>query len=346
MPSIENVENSKDVFEESKCSIYVCALGFEDRCLSYSEYFISNSISVDRSIIFEYSTNTNENNTNKEVLVETLSSFTKTPIEDIVVDFNSNFSEFKGIIEELLLVNETVTAYVDISVFSGVLIYSVISTIFEFENVELVILYAEASQYAPYDNNIDLRKANSTGQGDTFFPGKDNPGKKDVPPYLITVPTFNYDRTLAIIAEYFDSLQDDYVKIDDIHWIIGMPNMPHDDQCKRIQLLKDINNISSDNISYVKTLSYTEIILRIEELYKEQHENRQIVLASHGSKLQSLGVTMYSQMRPDITVCHALPKEYLAESYSSGCKTLHCINFGLIRELKKTIFELDRLLIL
>lgn len=343
LPELNNY-NNEEIRElmSTGYNLYICALGFEARCLSYSGQFYSDKYLFDEAVMLKYQTNSKDNNRNYMPLIKQLKRISKC-FTELYIDFNLSLNNIKTHLISISKDHDQVNLYLDISVFSGNLIYSLINDIFDIEKINLIVLYAEAKRYAPYGDDCKDKESTqlSKGSGDAFFPGKDNPGKQEVPPYLIILPTFNYERTISIISEFFDAPEDDYKTIEDIFWIVGRPNMEQTMIEERAEMLVNINNIRTKNCCYAETIKYKEIISKLEELYCEKSLTRQIVIASHGSKMQSLGVALYSIMRPDVMVCHALPKEYKAKEYSKGCINKYYIPFGNVSLLREILFKLD-----
>ena len=75
LPDIKKIEWDKD-FINSTCDIFICALGFEDRCLSISKRLADNGVlKCTNAIIFEYSTNIEDNLVNKPYLITNIQKF-------------------------------------------------------------------------------------------------------------------------------------------------------------------------------------------------------------------------------------------------------------------------------
>jgi len=354
LPDIVALDCERE-FSKKKYDVFLCTLGFEERSLTIPEKLSSiKYFSSQYSVIFEYSTNTEDNEVNKPRLSRALKKFTKfKPRKIIACDeegFTNNLREFLNVVSHA---KEKPKVLLDISVCSSKLLLSAINVLFEF-NICLHIVYSEAAIYHPtYEEFQKEPEKWMTDDGfgiargvGNVIPSPEHPGStRENPPLVIAFTTFKPERTNAIITDIDGTILKEPGKR--IIWIIGDPHMSKEDKDKRKQMQRTINQIDENSISVeVSTFDYKETIKKLNQIYKDKNLDSHIYISALGSKMQSLGIALFCYVRPDVTVYLAVPKEYNPKQYSEGCKATWEIDFGSTKKLRELLDSVGQLSII
>ena len=336
--------NCKKEFSEKEYNIYFCALGFEERCLAIPEQLADTKhFKCKQAVYFEYSTNMEDNEVNKPRLIHAFQKFANSwdSLPCDVEDFTKNLRVF---------LNQTVKSWenpkiiFDISVCSSKLLISTMKVLFEFD-IYLQIVYSEAETYHPTleefekDSEKWMSEENfgiARGVG-KVIPSPEHPGtRRENPDIIIAFPTFKPERTKAIITYIDESLSIRPEKR--IIWIVGDPHMDEETKSKRKDIIRKINEISEESPSYeVSTFNYKKTMEVLEQIYRYKNFDFHINISALGSKIQSLGISLFCYIRPDVPVYLAIPKEFNPIQYSEGCKEIWIIDFVKLSELRGTL---------
>lgn len=337
---------------EGNCYIFLCALGFEDRCLNIPEKFAKNaSKKFKRSLYFDYSANRKDNEINRKSLENYLNKFSEftEKMNCCDDDFTYNLRSYlKKTVEEFKEKSdgkEKPKIFYDISVCSSQLILSSIRTLIDFD-VSLEIVYTEAEIYHPTAEEFERESDNWSSNGGGHSCGVDKivsvySGIKEINLDLIVAfPTFKPERTQAIIMAIDESILLKENK-KNIIWIIGDPNMELEEGNKRKKIMYEINEITTECKAYeISTLNYKKTIEILDRIFLKHNYEYHINISALGSKMQSLGIAIFSYLRPEITIYTAQSMGYNPNLYSEGCKEDWAIDFGdtvLLRELLNKI---------
>ena len=224
-------------FDQQKDDLFLCALGFEDRCLEIPRKLMEmcQYKSVE-SVVFEYSTNREDNEFNRDELVSILRNFSSDknviPFQCDSEDFSEQFRQF---INRLCRQTPNPRITFDISVCSSILLLTVLKIFLEFD-IQLRIVYSEAEIYHPtkeeIESNIDKWTKEeelglTRGVADVFI-SKEHPGNNPdgQPTAIIVFATFKPERTRRIIS-YIDESLLEFSK-ERITWLIGVPHLLQD----------------------------------------------------------------------------------------------------------------------
>ncbi len=349
LPDIEPL-NVKGELLGKEDTLFLCALGFEDRCLSIPELIAAEAkeYKCTEAIYFEYSTNVNDNGLNKPRLIQALRHFATSvyPMACDAVDFATRLRE---VLSRICVERETPTVVFDISVCSSKLLLLVLKVLFEF-NLSLHMLYSEAKVYHPTrdEYEADPQKWNTEegfglarGVG-TIIPSAEHPGyrRDKLREVVVVFPTFKPERAKAVIAEIDESLI--MAPEDRVIWVIGDPHLPDDHW--RADAIRQINKITDSAPSYeISTFDYKRTIETLERIYEPRDCKYHINLSPLGSKMQSLGIALFWYMRQDVSIILATPKEYNARQYSEGCKGFWQIDFGQLMNVRHVLDRVGQL---
>jgi hypothetical protein len=349
LPDINQLDCNKDL-SDKEYDIFLCASGFEERCLTIPEQLASTKgFKCKQVLYFEYSTNSEDNEANKQRLLRAFQTFA-----DSYSGFQCDREDFTSSLREYL--NQIVKSQkkpkiiFDISTCSSKLLTPVIGVVMEFD-LYLHIVYSEAAIYHPtiQEYSEDPKKwtteegfgiARGVGK---IIPSPEYPGvHKENPDLIIAFTTFKPERTKAIITYIDESLLMRPGKR--IIWIVGDPHMEEEVRKNRKNMIRDINKITDEVPSYeVCTLNYKKTLEVLDQIYKSKNLDFHINISVLGSKMQSLGISIFCYVRPDVSVFFAIPKEYNPSQYSEGCKATWQIEFGNLENIKSILDRVGQL---
>lgn len=315
--------------------LFLCALGFEDRCLALPGKLGEIGYKSKYSVYFRYKTNSDENSKNEDKLKLLLGSFSEIsrPFE---VEYGSLSHEVRSYLLSYIEQHQCRPRItIDISSFSSRLLLTILSIAFS-SDISLRILYSEAAQYRPTEeefstnpevwlNNDSLALESGIGE---VQPSIENTGVQidHLPHCVFHFPNFKQARGNAILYAIDPSLVDGR-KHDGIVWFIGEP--PSNINKWRTEAIKSINRIPDDSICcYVSTLLYKDSLQSLESQYQNYWKDYNISITNLGSKMQTIAISLFCRYRTNVRVVEASPKEYNAKEYSSGFASYWKIDFG------------------
>ena len=341
--------DANDVATRAKDDLFLCALGFEQRCLTLPSKLDLAEYRSKRACYFNYATNLEDNAVNLFELERHLST-----IAPIVAPIDADTLDFPARLRELLelVVSESrperPRVTFDISVTANRLLLRCIKVLFEFE-ICLRVIYSEAAVYYPSqedferetqteeDNQIGLEY----GVGDVR-PSIDHPGEAldPLPDSLILFPSFKGDRSKAVISFVDPSLLQK--PNEKVVWLVGVPHL--DDDKWRLEAMKKINEIDEETrYLEVSTFDYKQTLKVLEKLHAELSDKSRITISPLGSKMQALGTALFCYMHSDVRVILSSPREYNAAQYSEGYKEVWKIDFGPLAELRSNLDQVGLL---
>lgn len=339
LPNISPIEIERD-FSDKEESLFLCALGFEDRCPFIPKLIDAGGLyRCSEAIYFEYSSNRKDNEINREELVNSLKKFTTliTPIECDSEEFPLTLRQ---VLARLCKGEKNPSITFDVSVCTSKLLLTVLRILTEFD-IKLRLVYSEAEVYHPtleeiegkpdewiHDEELSLTR----GVADVLS-SREHPGHNvdNLPEAVIAFATFKPDRTEAIISSVDETLLDTPEKR--VIWIVGVPH--YDKDHWKINQLRNANKIPEDVPSFnVSAFDYKETLKTLDRIWNTYADEYHLNVSPLGSKMQSLGIALFHQVRPDVTIVFAPPKEYNASHYSEGCKGAWIIDFGNMNEVR------------
>jgi len=340
----------KREFSGKVYDIFFCALGFEERCLFIPKKIgDTKNFKCKHAIYFKYSTNKKDNKDNKERLTNAFEKFADhyEPLLCDVDDFTKNLRNF---LSQIVKDQEKPKIIFDISSCSSKLLLSVLKILFEFD-IYLHIVYSEAATYHPTSEEFEKEPEKWTteeGFGIAIGVGKvisspEHPGtQKENPDIIIAFPTFKPERTKAIITYIDEALSIRHKKR--IIWIVGDPHMDDETKKKRKEIIRKINKISEEVPYYeICTLNYKKTLEILEQIYKKHNIDFHINISALGSKMQSLGISLFCHIRPEASVYLAVPKEWNPNQYSEDCAGTWQIKFGDVTNIKSILGKVGQL---
>lgn len=349
LPDIIPLNCGKELLKQ-EYNVFICALGFEERCLTIPEKLAeTEGFKCKEALYFEYSTNIEDNEANKPRLLRAFLQFTDSqkPFQCDEDNFTNNLREYLG---QIIRSEKKPKILFDISVCSSKLLISVIKVLLEF-NIYLRIVYSEAAVYHPTPEEFE-KEHNKWTTEEEFgiargvgkrIPIPEYPGfSKENPNLIVAFLTFKPERTKAIIADIDEAL---LIRIDKrIKWIVGEPHMDDENKRKRKEIMKEINKIPAGCPAYeVCTFNYKETLKTLDKIYNANNLDFHINISALGSKMQTLGIAIFCYANPDVSVYVAMPKEYDSKRYSEGTKATWQIDFGDLRNIRDILDRVGRL---
>lgn len=350
LPDIIRLNCEKDLSGENY-DFFLCALGFEDRCLKIPEQLAyRTNFKCKQAIYFKYATNVEDNAVNRPRLIESFQKFSDS-YNSLLCDEEDFTNNLRELMKSTTLYNRKPKIIFDISSSSSKLLLSTIKVLFEFD-VHLRIVYSEAATYHPICEEFEEEREKWTteegfgiakGVG-KVIPSSEHPGNRrdNLPELIIAFLTFKPERTKAIITDIDETL---LIKPDKgIIWIIGDPHMDEETKKKRKDIIRKINKIPQDALSYeVCTFNYKKTIGVLEQIYSSRETEFHINISALGSKMQSLGIALFWYVRQDISIYFAIPIGYNPSQYSEGCKATWQIDFGDLTEIRGILNKVGQL---
>lgn len=343
LPNISLLQIDKEFWGNVKDDLFLCALGFEDRSTHIPRMLVENNeYKCDQTIYFEYATNLEDNEINREELMHALQNFSETTLS-VQCDTDYFTTTFRQTILTLCQKCDCPKITFDISSCSSKLLLHVMKVLMDY-NVELRIVYSEAAIYHPTieetkNENLALDEIYLTEGASTVYPSREYPGNNidALPEAIIAFATFNPDRTQVVISYIDENLLGK--ASDRVIWIIGRPHL--DENQWRIDYLEKINNIPpTSQIYYLSTFDYKDTVKCLYKLYERHSMQYHLTISPLGSKMQSIGIALFHYMKPEISIMFAPPIRYNANKYSEGCKDIWKIDFGPLMKIKNLLDEI------
>jgi len=322
--------------EDSRAAgdIFVCALGFEPRCLALPEMLAATAARYRFGVKLRFSTNLLDNVRNESQLDNALGVVCKE-----VIELNADQPEFTSELRRLLQASrrnssEDLAVTLDISVFANRLVMRSMSALLH-EEVTLRVGYCEAKNYYPTREeylssrsawNIETVLGLERGVAEVAT-SIDHPGYHfdRLPDKVILFPSFKAERSMAVVSAIDPSIL--LAPSKKLVWVLGKPHLPENSW--RLDAMKEINGIPAEALTYeVSTFNYLETLHILENIYERFADESNLTISPLGSKLQALGTSLFCRLRPDVRVVFAVPKEYNALHYSTGVEAVWKIRLG------------------
>lgn len=325
-------------------SLFLCALGFEPRCLTLPCRLDEAEYRAGRAVYFKYATNADDNAANLPELERHLHRLSG-KVEAIEADAPEFPSRLRGLLELVMSESSAQPPCVtfDISVAANRLLLRCVKVLLEFD-ICVRVIYAEAAVYHPTKDEYGQDPAKwqaddllglERGVSDVGT-SIDHPGLSldPLPDALILFPSFKAERSRAVVSFVDPSLLADPGK--KVVWLLGVPHLEEDQW--RLEAMRNINGIAEWAPQHeVSTFDYRDTLRVLEHCHAEMWERYKVTISPLGSKMQALGTALFCYMCPDVRIIFCTPKEYNATQYSEGCKEVWRLEFGALRELRSKL---------
>ena len=349
LPSLEPLIPTK-LGSEAQEDLFLCALGFEARCLYLPASLKDAGYTARRAVYFKYATNLDDNSVNMPALESHLRAISP-KLEMMEADATDFSNKLRSLLE--LTMSEAQgkppPITLDISVTANRLLLRCIKVLLEYD-VCLRIIYSEAAIYHPTEEEYS-QESSRWGSDDMLglergvnevLHSIDHPGHglDPLPDYVILFPSFKSERSKAVVSFIDPALLAS--PSGKVVWLLSVPHL--DEDIWRLDVMKTVNGIGdADNQYRVSTFYYKETMQILERLYAEKSAGHTITISPLGSKLQALGTALFCYMHPDVRVIFSTPKEYNAAQYSDGCKNIWELDFGNLYKLQGNLNEVGKL---
>ena len=349
LPPLEHLNLTK-LGSEAQEDLFLCALGFEPRCLNLPDSLRAVGYTAFRAVYFRYATNLDDNSVN----LPTLESHLRT-ISSKVEMMDADTADFPNKLRSLLELTMSEAQgrppriTLDISVTANRLLLRCVKVLLEYD-ICLRIIYSEAAIYHPTKSEYS-QEPSKWGSDDMLglergvnevLHSIDHPGQglDPLPDCVILFPSFKSERSKAVISFVDPALLAN--PSGKVCWLLGVPHL--DEDIWRLDAMMTINGIGDADKQYkVSTFDYKETMQILERLHAEKSEGHTITVSPLGSKLQALGTALFCYIHSDVRVVFTTPKEYNAGQYSDGCKNIWELAFGNLDELTEKLNEVGRL---
>jgi len=348
LPDVQPLDVAHDT-RETNDSLFLAALGFEDRCPWIPELLAEKGeYKTAHAVYFEYATNQSDNEVNKPRLLAAMESFAS-QVRPLPCDSDEFPTQFRTLLREVTATSNSAPVTFDISVCSSKVLVTALTALLEFE-IDLRLVYSEAGLYHPTQQEWQAAPGKWTKDEElglargvsAVTPSPDHPGsRRDILPEAVFVfPTFKPERSRAIIAYVDESLLVRPAKR--VIWLVGDPHLPEDHW--RTDVLREINQIAQDAPACeVSTFDYKKTLEAMESAYRRLVCKYHVNIAPLGSKLQCVGIVLFWYMMPEVSIVFASPGEYNAAQYSEGCKAVWRIDFGPVSETRRLLETVGQL---
>jgi len=332
-------------------AIFICTLGFEPRALSVPRQLRDIGYRANRSILLQYSTNSDDNSANSEEMLGCLRHISDR-LDPLQIEDPDFTKRLKNIVQSAIRGNtcgDAPRVTLDISAASNQAILRSMKGLLE-ADIQLRILYSEADIYHPtkqeyesdfqrWSEDISLGLARGVSE---VTPSTDYPGQHfdPRPDCVVLFPTFKAERSRAVISRIDPSLL--MAPGNKVLWILGTPHLNND--LWRTEAMRKINKIPASAPQYeVSTFDYKNTLEVLEKIYLERWERFNITISPLGSKLQALGLSLFCYLHWDVRIMFARPLEYNAALYSEGYRSIWKVDMKSIAFLRSLLDSVGKL---
>ena len=337
---------------DGTAALFLCALGFEDRCLVVPRSLAEHGFSCQQAVHLEYATNLKHNSRNRTELVRSLRLMSRGDVHRMpsdVEDFPASLRSLLALIVSATGDKPPVVVF-DISVAANRLLMTCMKVLLE-HDVRLRVLYSEAARYYPteedYNRNpsrwesdkaLGLERGVSDVKVSPAYPGCH---VDQLPDCVVLFPSFKRERANAIISYVDPSLLT--LPRDKVIWLLGKPHLPENQW--RINAMRFINRLVDVPNYEVSTFDYKESLCVLHDVHRRRVGRYRFTLAPIGSKMSALGAALFCYIHPDVRILFATPKEYNARQYSDGCVATWMVDFGDLSRIRDLLDKVGLLVV-
>lgn len=359
LPILETGELSSDggLLTQS-FEVFLVANGFEDRSTAVTLGLADAGAKFRAACFFSYDRNHDDN-------ARTFADL-RTGLDRLSADVSSiDASLPDGVFDEIVravidaaAVDGTCRVLFDASGATSRLIMRVLRVLFLLArssqtDVDLTVAYSQAKSYFPTAPEADEIVAKMTTSGfeaatlgldyeaDELTYLVEHPGQHIdfLPERAVVLCGFNADRVRASLDKI-----DTVFNIDAPHarvsYVVGEPPLEEDKWRKDAMIKINSAGLTNGNIiPYVtSTLQYHETLSLLERIYEDSFGRERITIIPFGSKMQTLAVSLFCEVHPDVRVQILAPARYNGAHYSSGVRSSHKLHFGSLARIS-TLFR-------
>jgi hypothetical protein len=326
-------------------SLFLCALGFEERCLTLPARLAASGYRADHAIYLQYETNSGDNESRLPSLLTALNV-----ISDDVQKFRYDEPGASNLLVSTLRSFDpahTPAVTFDISVTSNRFLIRALRHLLSF-NIRLRLVYSEAEIYHPTEDEYktdpsrwthDPRFGTEHGVAE-IVPLVEYSGHLDsLPDFIIVFPSFKPDRARAVINDIDPSLVGNPSR--KVLWLVGVPHLS--ENFWRVEAMRQINQLGSvAQQMEISTFDYKQTLRVLDSTYDKVKNDYNISIVPFGSKLQSVAVALFCTMHPELRVVSAIPYKY-GTLFSEGFKQTWEIDYGATQDVRNILAEVGEL---
>lgn len=341
MNSIQELE--LETLKNRKSSLYICAGGFEQRVRGVIDCLQKSTEKIFRySFILEYTTHKTENKDNLSFMEKSLKKYSIEHLKNVIIDIHDLLITKNNITERLKEIQQSKldTVYIDISGMTNFLIFIILRIVsLAFEQKTIIILYSEAQEYSPKEDEKDeilslagkkddksimklAENLRASGASETLIPAEFRGSfREDFPIALIFLAGFEPSRAVGLLEEYRPTIVIPLYGISPhkhFKWRTDLSVKLH----KKFEVFKQITRpVRSRKVS---TFDIAEIFNELESIYLSEvegqvlYENYNVAITPQNSKLQAVATYQFCIAHPDVQVVFCLPGWYNPKRYSEG----------------------------
>jgi len=324
------------VLDNDKKRLLICAFGFEDRSLAWTNFQRGNKILTDAYVI-KY-----QNPKGKNKLIELKKNLKEIgvakPIEQNYDVLGQN--NIEATIEEYLKnINDLYDEIIlDITAMTKFLILIFLCKLEIFEGF-VRIIYAEADEYAPTEEEYNkfrdkvkkVIRFPSRGFG-TILRAKclSSIRMQGQPVALVAFTSFNEQlvrHMLGTISPHLLIFINGAPPREEYRWREKATMTLHSKLIAEYPIDNEINEEGMLNRA-ASTMDYREAIACIDDIYTKIGLRERIIIAATGSKMQTVGLFFAKIKHSDVHIEYPTPDSYYIKGFSSGCKNIYEVEFS------------------
>jgi len=322
---------------EKEIDLFIVPRGFEPRACAFAKDLSQRGAKIRGSILIgRYRTNTLDNDRRAEQLLPLLDAIATRAHVECDAETPSNIRNAICMALEGVPVGSPCHVVFDISASSSTFILSTLLTLMALDRpIQLTILYAAAAVYFEPKSEDRGRPPIQWAEDRQREHGVSDVGTNELQPgvhhdhlpgFAISIPSMFGSRLQRCLGHL--NLGPHDIEEQEVFWVL--PDTDSESHKWRhdavMQAVLEIlycgeadapTALPSGTFGHCGALNYTECTrLVLREI--ERHAGTNISMIHMGTKLQAIGVALALAARPEVSLVHARPEAFSAETYSDG----------------------------
>lgn len=331
LPGLQTLETV--IAKNTEFDLFIGAMGFEERTSEAAAKMAQHGIRVPRALLLEFDLYYKATERRRQGYEEFLARLTQgrpfRPINAPLGIRDPLFAERMTDAIESAVTSKKPRIVFDSTSCPSLILSRCLSVLLHLP-CDLTVIYSEAAEYFPTKEEWESGKVagkRTTVEGP--FSGvrfvekppllqSDDTGERPI--LLISFPTFNTERTSGVITD---------LEPEKRVWVFGTPHNISSN-AYRIEMAQSFAGpvmTPGDKWTLTSTFDYRESMLALAGIYARERNQYRVVVMPHGSKMQTLGVSLFSSAH-QVSMVFAVPKNYDPDRYSCGCEEVWAIPFG------------------
>jgi hypothetical protein len=320
--------------------VFILAAGFEDRVLNFPQLLDSRSVGKDVLLLEYLPFIANNRKDDIKIIIET-KGFSLTEIEYNRYSPDDFDFRLKNYFEK----HNAKSICLDVSGLSRLAIMIIMDVVRE-KSLSLRILFTEAKEYAPSQEEFEEAKAKELQHLPTSFI---HTGVYDVihVQQLSSIKMQNRATVLIVFDSFNEALCQALInRINPSMLVLINGRPPRKELEWREEATAYVHHrlreewssgTENENIS-TSTLYYKDTYEQLKKLYWDYSSTHRIILSPTGSKMQTIGCYLLRAIHSDIHIEYPTAHGFFAQKYSKGVRDNWVIDFGnfghLVKELR------------